>query len=122
MKNPAARDDFCFVLIKNSLIRLAHGNRKIVIIAANAKYRHRDTLSCDRIAVLGLRKISKNVSVREPVLIQIAREQREDPLSRNRPARRKFVFSFVPFFNRRARRTQNFTAHLPSLSLFSQRR
>ena len=60
-------------MIKNFLIRLAHGNRKIVIIAANAQYRHGDTLFCDRAPVLGLRKISKSVPVRKPVLIQIAR-------------------------------------------------
>ena len=29
-------------------------------------------------------------------------------ISRSRPARRKFAFSFAPFFNRRARRTQKF--------------
>ena len=76
MKNPAARDDFRFVLCEYLLARLAHGNRKIVIIAADARYRHRDTLFRDRAPVLGLRKIGKNVAACKPVLIQIAREQR----------------------------------------------
>jgi hypothetical protein len=122
VKDPATRDDFRFVLCEYLLARLAHGNRKIVIIAADARYRHRDTLSCDRIAVLGLRKISKNVPVCKPVLIQIAREQREDPLSRSRPARRKFAFSFAPFFDRRARRAQKFYRSFALFVFVSQRR